>query len=156
VSAGPGQGSELVVRIPAIAAPRIAAAPAAVATVTTAAVGRDVLVVEDNDDARLALCELLELGGHRVRAECDGAAGLAAALAAPPEIALIDVGLPGMDGYEVARRIRADETGIRRVMLVALTGYGLPEDRERAFDAGFDLHLVKPVNMTALTKLLAT
>ena len=115
-----------------------------------------VLVVEDNDDARLALCELLELGGHRVRSECDGVAGLAAALDAPPEIALIDVGLPGIDGYEVARRIRAGEDEGRHATLVALTGYGLPEDRQRAFDAGFDLHLVKPVNLTALTKLLAT
>jgi CheY-like chemotaxis protein len=70
--------------------------------------------------------------------------------------ALIDVGLPGMDGYEVARRIRAHEGGAHRVTLVALTGYGLPEDRQRALDAGFDVHLVKPVNLTALTEVLAT
>ena len=82
--------------------------------------------------------------------------GLAAALDVPPEIALIDVGLPGIDGYEVARRIRAGEHDGRHATLVALTGYGLPEDRRRAFDAGFDLHLVKPVNLTVLTKLLAS
>ncbi len=153
-SPGPGQGSELIVRLPAIPAPmgklRAVPAPGPIGS------GRDVLVVEDNDDARLALCELLELGGHRVRSECDGVAGLATALDVPPEIALIDVGLPGIDGYEVARRIRAGEISGHHMTLVALTGYGLPEDRQRAFEAGFDLHLVKPVNLTALTKLLAS
>jgi CheY-like chemotaxis protein/anti-sigma regulatory factor (Ser/Thr protein kinase) len=152
-SPGPGQGSELVVRFPAIPAPLTAVKPAARAA--TSGPGRDVLVVEDNDDARLALCELLALGGHRVRSESDGVAGLATALAVPPEIALIDVGLPGIDGYEIARRIRAGEGGARHITLVALTGYGLPEDRQRAFDAGFDVHLVKPVNFAALTKLLS-
>ncbi|MEO6028593.1 MAG: ATP-binding protein [Candidatus Binatia bacterium] len=152
-SAGPGQGSELTVRIPALPAPHVAAAPVAVPA--EAAAGRNVLVVEDNEDARTALCELLALGGHHVRAAADGVSGLATALASRPEIALVDVGLPGMDGYEVARRIRAAEVGGSHMKLVALTGYGLPEDRARALAAGFDVHLVKPVSMVVLGKLLA-
>jgi len=152
-SVGAGQGSELTVRIPALPTPPEAAAPAVVAD--AAASGRNVLVVEDNDDARMALCELLELGGHHVRAAADGVSGLASALASRPDIALVDVGLPGIDGYEVARRIRAAEVGGAHMKLVALTGYGLPEDRARALAAGFDVHLVKPVSMVALGKLLA-
>jgi CheY-like chemotaxis protein len=142
--------------VPALAADVPALAPHASTTSPSHAdAGRDVLVVEDNDDARMALCELLRLAGHRVRAERDGAAGLATALAARPEIVLIDIGLPGIDGYEVARRIRAASSGAPRMTLVALTGYGLPEDRTRALEAGFDVHLVKPVGMSALAAVLA-
>ena len=151
-SAGRGKGSEITVRIPAIRAPTRAESSPPPAKLRAA---RDVLVVEDNEDARTALCELLALGGHRVRAATDGVAGLAAVLAAPPDFALVDIGLPGLDGYEVARRVRAAENGGRHTMLVALTGYGLPEDRERALAAGFDLHLVKPVSMAALEQLFA-
>lgn len=148
-SRGPGLGSEFVVRLPAIeppAGPRPAHASASVRP-------RDILVVEDNDDGRESLCRLLELSGHRVRAAADGPAGIEAAIAAPPEVALIDIGLPRLDGYEVARRIRAAE-GARRPLLIALTGYGLPEDKERAGRAGFDAHLVKPVDAGALARLL--
>ncbi len=152
-SAGAGQGSALTVRFPALSGPQVAVASAA--RPEEPATGRDVLVVEDNEDARTALCELLELGGHHVRAAADGVSGLATALAARPEIALVDVGLPGIDGYEVARRIRAAEEDGPHMTLVALTGYGLPEDRARALAAGFDVHLVKPVSMAALGKLLA-
>lgn len=152
-SAGAGQGSEICVRLPSIAAPRPPART--VPGPVTPGRGRDVLVVEDNADARAALCELLEIGGHRVRAAADGPSGLAAALAAPPEVALIDVGLPGIDGYEVARRIREAEMGASRPFLIALTGYGAPEDRQRALDAGFDRHLVKPIDWSALSALLA-
>ncbi|MCC6766093.1 MAG: response regulator [Deltaproteobacteria bacterium] len=118
------------------------------------AAGRDVLVVEDDDDAREALCELLTLAGHRVRSAADGVAGLAALVDAPPDVALVDVGLPGIDGYEVARRARAAGAAAR-TKLVALTGYGLPEDQARAIEAGFHAHLVKPVSLDALAKLLA-
>jgi CheY-like chemotaxis protein len=112
--------------------------------------------VEDNNDARETLMRLLELSGHRVRAERDGEAGLRAALESPPEVALLDIGLPRMDGYELARRIRAaTPPGARAPYLVAVTGYGLPEDRERSGAAGFDAHLVKPVDEAALEKLLA-
>jgi signal transduction histidine kinase len=152
-SAGPGQGTEIRVRLPSIPAPAMTVGPGAASA--PAGRGRDVLVVEDNADARAALCELLEIGGHRVRAAADGPSGLAAALAAPPEIALIDVGLPGIDGYEVARRIRTALNGAARPLLIALTGYGAPEDRQRALAAGFDRHLVKPVDWSMLSALLA-
>jgi CheY-like chemotaxis protein len=112
-----------------------------------------VLVIEDNDDARISLCRLLELLGHRVRTASDGPTGLSISIEAGPELVLIDVGLPGMDGYEVARRLRAARG--TRVTLVALTGYGMPEDRERALAAGFDEHLVKPVDLAVLMRLLA-
>ncbi len=153
-SAGPGEGCEVTVRLPSVPRPA-AARPALRKSAPAKGAARHVLVVEDNDDARLGLCELLELGGHQVRAERDGLAGLATALDLRPEIVLIDVGLPGIDGYEVARRIRAAETPGRRMTLVALTGYGLPDDRRRALEAGFDVHLVKPVTLDALTEVLA-
>src|SRR6185436_15180163 len=108
-----------------------------------------------NADARETLRKLLEFAGHRVRTASDGAAGLEAALAAPPEVALVDIGLPKLDGYEVARRIRAGINGAMRPLLIAVTGYGLEEDRQRALAAGFDAHLVKPVDEDALGKLLA-
>jgi two-component system, sensor histidine kinase len=106
-------------------------------------------VLEDNDDVRSTLCTVLELAGHEVHGLADGMAGVEAAQRLRPDVALIDVGLPGIDGYEVARRIRAQELG-NRILLVALTGYGQPEDRELSFVAGFDLHETKPVDTGAL------
>jgi CheY-like chemotaxis protein len=117
-------------------------------------VGRSILIVEDNADARDALRMLLELDGHTVEAVAEGQQALEVARAKDPDIALVDIGLPGIDGYELARRVRARDT--RRPVLIALTGYGQPEDRRRATDAGFDDMLVKPVDPTALTNLLAT
>jgi CheY-like chemotaxis protein len=102
------------------------------------------------------LRRLLEVAGHRVRVAADGVEGLAALREAPPEVALIDIGLPRMNGYEVARQARASMDGRRRPLLVALTGYGLAEDRRRAIESGFDAHLVKPVEPAALEKLLAS
>jgi len=150
-SDGKDKGSELTVRLPAIEAPD--AAPARAPRVSPAP-SRSILVIEDNDDARESLRRLLELTGHRVSAAADGAAGLTAALLSKPEVVLVDVGLPKMDGYEVAQRIRAT-AGDWRPFLVALTGYGLPEDRSRALEAGFDAHLVKPVDHAALEGLLS-
>jgi signal transduction histidine kinase len=150
-SGGPGRGSEFTVRLPAVPAREI---PAARAITASTPAPRDVLIVEDNDDAAETLCSLLRLSGHRVRIARDGVAGLEAMRAQPPEIALIDVGLPRMDGYELAQRARSGGRG-QRPLLVALTGYGLPEDRERALAAGFDEHLVKPVNPAALDAVLA-
>src|SRR5690242_20483119 len=115
---------------------------------------RSILIVEDNDDAREALRMLLELDGHVVEAAAEGMQALEIARAKDPDVALVDIGLPGIDGYEVARRMRA--TGARRPLLIALTGYGQPEDRRRATEAGFDSMLVKPVDPSALTDLLAT
>ena len=116
--------------------------------------GRTILIIEDNADARDALRILLELDGHTVEAAGEGAEGLEIVQAKDPDIALVDIGLPGLDGYEVARRLRAK--GSRRPLLVALTGYGQPEDRKRALDAGFDALLVKPVDPTTLSSLLTT
>jgi len=149
-SDGPGRGSEATVRFPALNAPAEAPPPAA----AVPAVSRDVLVVEDNDDAREMLRGMLELDGHRVRVAADGAAGLEAVRADVPELAFIDIGLPKMDGYELARRIRSELGAARRPYLVAITGYGLPEDRRRTREAGFDLHLVKPVDHTAIAAVL--
>jgi CheY-like chemotaxis protein len=147
-SAGPGRGSTLTVRLPAIAAPRDARS-AAVSAPTAA---RDILIVEDNPDARESLRRLLELQGHRVRVAAEGRSALAAIRAAAPEVALVDLGLPGMDGYELARLIRAEAR--RRILLIALTGYGAPEDRRRSAESGFDLHLVKPLDGEELEQAL--
>ena len=116
--------------------------------------GRAILIVEDNADAREAMRMLLELDGHLVMAAAEGVEALELARSKDPDIALVDIGLPGIDGYEVARRIRAN--GDRRPILIALTGYGQPEDKRRASEAGFDSLLVKPVDPAALTDLLAT
>lgn len=121
---------------------------------TSPLAGRSILIVEDNADARDALSVLLELEGHVVAAAGEGHQALELVRAKDPDIALVDIGLPGIDGYEVARRVRALDG--RRPVLIALTGYGQPEDRRRASEAGFDGLLVKPVDPTALTTLLAT
>jgi CheY-like chemotaxis protein len=152
-SAGTDQGSEFRVSFPAIEAPDLTQPQQETAPGMP---GRDILIVEDNADARETLQHLLEFAGHRVRAASDGVAGLQAALTAAPDVALIDIGLPLMDGYEVARRIRGAEKGPGRALLIAVTGYGLPEDRERALQAGFDAHVVKPVDAQALEELLAS
>ena len=115
---------------------------------------RLILIVEDNDDARDALRMLLELDGHVVEAAAEGNEALEIARGKDPDVALVDIGLPGIDGYEVARRIRAADS--KRPLLIALTGYGQPEDRRRAAEAGFDSVLVKPVDPNALSDLLAT
>ena len=111
------------------------------------------LLVEDNPDIGETLRELLQLLGHRVEVAADGLRGVQLALATRPDAALVDIGLPGIDGYEVARRLRATEAG-KAILLVALTGYGRPEDRDRAIQSGFDAHLVKPVDPEELNALL--
>jgi CheY-like chemotaxis protein len=116
--------------------------------------GRAVLIVEDNADAREALRVLLELEGHTVEVAAEGHQALEITDAKDPDIALVDIGLPGIDGYEVARRVRARDA--RRPVLIALTGYGQPEDRRRAAEAGFHDVLVKPVDPSVLTAMLAT
>ena len=148
-SAGPQRGSEFTVRLPAAAKPAVAAVQPGSAALKP----REILIVEDNDDARESLRSLLELNGHHVRMQSDGVGGLQTALAERPEVLLIDIGLPRMDGYELARRVRAAANGWRPY-LIAVTGYGLPEDRARALGAGFDAHLPKPVDPSALEDLL--
>jgi CheY-like chemotaxis protein len=114
---------------------------------------RRVLVVEDSPDAATSLRLLLELSGYQVRVAYTGPEGLAAAEAWRPAAVVCDIGLPEMDGYEVARRLRRT-AGLEAVLLVALTGYGRDEDRRRAFEAGFDHHLTKPADPEELRRLL--
>lgn len=112
-----------------------------------------VLIVEDNTDAAESLAMLLELYGHEAQLANSGSAALAAAGAMVPDAMIVDIGLPDMDGYEVARRVRSEPV-LAGVLLVALTGYGREEDRQEAIAAGFDRHLVKPVNPDLLKELL--
>jgi PAS domain S-box-containing protein len=149
-SEGPGRGSVFTVRFPLIEAPR--ATPDRAPVPGRAHVRRRVLIVEDNDDARRMLRHLLEQTGHEVHEAADGLAGLDRALALEPDAAVIDIGLPGLDGYEVARRVRA--AGRADVLLVAVTGYGQSGDRQRSGEAGFDAHLTKPVDPLTLESLL--
>jgi CheY-like chemotaxis protein len=113
---------------------------------------RRILIVEDNHDARQMLRHLLELSGHEVHEAEDGVSGLEQALALHLDVVIVDLGLPGLDGYQVARRIR--DAGRTDLVLIAVTGYGQLEDRIRSSEAGFDAHITKPVNPTALDVLL--
>jgi signal transduction histidine kinase/ActR/RegA family two-component response regulator len=148
-SEGPGRGSEFTIRLPA--GKTESGSDTETASTGTA---RHVLVIEDNADAREMLRMALELDGHRVETAEDGTSGVEAALRSTPDVVLVDIGLPGLDGYAVARRLRA-ALG-HRVTLVALTGYGQTDDRRRTAEAGFDAHLVKPVDPDVLTRALAT
>jgi signal transduction histidine kinase/integral membrane sensor domain MASE1/ActR/RegA family two-component response regulator len=148
-SSGVGRGSRFTVRLPTTAgspsAPGAAPAPSNRR--------QRILIVEDNEDARDMLRELVRLLGHEVHEATDGATGIAAALRLLPDLTLVDIGLPGVDGYEVARRIRSDPRGTA-LRLVAVTGYGRREDRERALAGGYNEHLVKPVEPARLAALL--
>ncbi|NOJ80689.1 hybrid sensor histidine kinase/response regulator [Myxococcus xanthus] len=149
-SDGLKKGSTFTVRLPrgqVEQAPRLQDAPMAPAP------GRHVLLVDDHADSRQLVRELLELDGHTVSEAEDGPSGLARARELRPEVVLLDIGLPGLDGYEVARALRSTDEG-RELMLIAVTGYGLADDRRRALEAGFDEHLVKPVDFTRLRELL--
>ena len=112
-----------------------------------------VLVVDDNVDAAKSLGMLLELSGQQVSIAHDGHEGIQKAKDFRPELVLLDIGMPGMDGYEVCRRLRQDKA-TRDSILIAITGWGLEEDRERALQEGFDCHLVKPVELNTLVKML--
>jgi PAS domain S-box-containing protein len=153
-SDGPGKGSEFMVRLPALIAPRPAAFEAATEKVPGQKASLRVLVVEDETAVAEMLVMLLELWGHMVRAAHDGPAALAAVQTFHPEVILCDIGLPGMDGYQLARRLQLQE-GPTKPILVAVTGYGQEEDRRRAQQAGFDHHMTKPVDPVALEGLLA-
>ncbi|MFZ5470656.1 MAG: ATP-binding protein [Myxococcota bacterium] len=154
-SEGPGQGTELAVRLPLSRSP-LASPPSAPSSTATEAEPLTILIAEDHPDAREFLRELLELWGHRVHAVADGRSAVEHALGRPPDVALVDIGLPELDGYEVVRRIRrAEGAGHRRTFLVALTGYGQPQDRAQALAAGFDEHRVKPLEVSELRELLA-
>jgi CheY-like chemotaxis protein len=154
-SDGDGAGTEIVVRLPALRA-AAAAAPGGARPAQRDLPGvQRILVVDDNADAADVLAEALRTYGHHVLVAHDGAGALAAAAAFAPDAAVLDIGLPGMDGYELARRLRAELSG-RPPRLVALTGYGQDGDRAKAREAGFDVHLVKPVDLDAVMSLFVS
>jgi PAS domain S-box-containing protein len=152
-SEGVGKGSEFVVRLPAKRQSRHAG-PTGSAAASAGRTRRRILLVEDNRDAAEVLADYLRTQGHEVAVAHDGPAALDVAARADPEIVLLDLGLPGMDGYEVARRLRHEGASSAPV-LIALTGYGQEEDRKRASEAGFAHHLTKPFEPEALERLLA-
>ena len=154
-SEGPGRGSEFVVRLPAPAAQNGERRPPTEEPerLNHAETRHRVLVVDDNVDAAVSLGMLLKLAGQEVRVAYDGPAALRQAMDFRPQLVLLDIGMPGMDGYEVCRRIRR-ESALEKATVVALTGWGQDEDRRRSHEAGFDHHIVKPVEPSALKRLL--
>ena len=175
-SNGPGKGSEFVIRLPLLrsenepveapppelplraaqaeAANDVAAAVAPLVAASATRMARRILIADDNNDALESLATLLQLSGHEVFTATNGGTALQSAERHLPEVVLLDIGMPLLDGYEVAKRIRAQPWG-QRITLVALTGWGQDSDRRRSREAGFDSHLVKPLDLETLTDLLA-
>jgi signal transduction histidine kinase len=172
-SAGPGQGSEFVIRLPLLraadepveakpelimeahpTASEMAAVVTPLVTANAAHMARRILIADDNNDALESLATLLQLSGHEVFTATNGGTALQSVERNLPEVVLLDIGMPLLDGYEVAKRIRAQPWG-QRITLVALTGWGQDSDRRRSLEAGFDSHLVKPLDLETLTDLLA-
>jgi signal transduction histidine kinase/ActR/RegA family two-component response regulator len=159
-SAGPGEGSEFIVRLPAQADRRSATPATAPARSPDAerrksrTPSRRILLVDDHHDSADSLATLLRLLGHDVRVAYDGPAAISTATAWVPDVVLLDLGLPGMDGYATAAALRAIP-GVDDALLLALTGFGREQDRRHTHEAGFDGHLVKPVDLTVLNRLLA-
>ena len=154
-SPGPGQGSSFSVTIPSAATVTSSSLEAVASPSAPGGVRRRILVVDDNRDAAESLSEALESEGHEVRVAFDGASAVALGQEYRPSVVFLDIGLPVMDGYEVARKLRALDNGYRP-LLVAISGYGQPSDRERALEAGFDQHLVKPVSVEITLALAAS
>jgi len=151
-STGLGQGSEFVVRLPVVSEPPSKTQPqepsGAKQATTTQQAQRRILVVDDNRDSAGTLRMMCELSGHQVHTAYDGLDAVEAAAKFQPDVILLDIGLPGLNGYEAARRIRCQPRD-KDLMMVALTGWGQKEDRDRSKEAGFDAHLVKPVDFDA-------
>jgi CheY-like chemotaxis protein len=151
-SEGPGRGSEFVVRLPVVlAGPARDEGPAGGAGESSR---RRILVVDDNRDSAMSLALMLQLMGNEVRTAHDGLEAVQAAEVFRPDVGLLDIGLPRLNGYDAARRIRSQPWG-RDVVLIAVTGWGQEDDRRRSKEAGFNFHMVKPVEPAALEKLLA-
>jgi PAS domain S-box-containing protein len=149
-SEGQGRGMTLTVRLPAVDQPTVQAKTPSVDVASR----RSILIVEDNDDARQMLQAILSLDGHQVCAARDGKSGLGLAAETWPDLALIDIALPDMDGYEVARRLRT-LNGDRRIDLIAISAFGQARDQRRAYEVGFDAYLVKPVVPERLKQVIA-
>jgi PAS domain S-box-containing protein len=153
-SAGVGRGSEFIVRLPVAVQPAVPVSPHPVAAPPPAA-RRRILIVDDNEDGAESLAMLLQFSGHETHQAHDGAAAIDAAERLRPDAVLLDIGLPVLNGYEVCRRIRETPWG-KAIVLVALTGWGQDEDRDRSMAAGFDAHMVKPVDHDVLLTMMAS
>jgi CheY-like chemotaxis protein len=154
-SPGPGCGSQFTVRLPGASRARAAVVEPRVAINGRAAPNKRILLADDNRDAAESLAIILRLEGHEVHLAHDGPAALAAFEANKPDVALLDIGMPRANGYEVARQIRA-EPGGRDVLLIAITGWAQDSDKARSRAAGFDHHLTKPIEPQSLIELLAS
>jgi CheY-like chemotaxis protein len=152
-SEGLGRGSQFVARL--ALATKAAAQESAADTATAAAPARRVLVVDDNRDAAETLARLMEMWGHDVTIGSSGPEALEHAAQSLPDVVLLDIGMPGMNGFEVARRLR-ELPGGNELRVIAMTGYGGAEDRRKSAESGIDHHLVKPVDFAALQSLLGT
>jgi CheY-like chemotaxis protein len=153
-SDGAGAGAELIVRLPSCQSARQPDGECVIAPAENTAGSRRVLVVDDNHDAAATIEKLLQLSGHEVRTAHDGLEALRAAEEFRPDVALLDLGMPRMNGYDTARALRDHGDG-KNIALIALTGWGQDEDRRRSQEAGFSHHLVKPVAPATLLQLLA-
>jgi CheY-like chemotaxis protein len=155
-SDGPGRGSSFIVQLNLLQVPALRVVPieADPIAATPGRHGARVLIVDDNHDGAQGLAMMLDLEGHEVRTAVDGLEALALAEEFKPHVVLLDIGMPGIDGYETARRLRA-RPWARSVLLCAQTGWGQEDDKRRARSAGFDRHLVKPVDPEDLNRILA-
>jgi CheY-like chemotaxis protein len=156
-SEGPGQGSEFIIRLPALIESKLAAGnnPAGQKKKASTPSALRILVVDDNRDAAATLSMLLRIIGNEVRTAYNGLEGFTLASEFRPQVVLLDLGLPGMNGYQVARRIRQQEWG-KGIVLIAVTGWGQERDRQTARESGFDHHMVKPVDPSKLMELLGS
>jgi CheY-like chemotaxis protein len=152
-SAGVGEGSEFVVRLPILVETREPAPPEPTISKPTTATARRILVVDDNRDSATSLAMLLKMTGNETHTAYDGLEAVDAAATFRPDVVLLDIGLPKLNGYEACRRIREQPCG-KGVVLIALTGWGQEEERRKAKEAGFDGHLVKPLDLAALQAML--
>jgi CheY-like chemotaxis protein len=151
-SEGAGRGSEFVVTLPLSTRGAVAVEhPAPLPTAN----GRTIIVIEDNVDAGQSLADILELHGYRVHLARDARSGIALAREVRPDVVLCDIGLPDLDGYDVARTLRQDAS-LRSTRLIAMSGYAQPEDRERAKGAGFHAHVAKPASFDELWSVIAS
>jgi PAS domain S-box-containing protein len=152
-SDGPGKGSEFLVRLPLADDSIVEATPEAAALQAGRRGGRRILVVDDNRDSAVSMGEFLRASGHQVDFAYDGHAAVDSTLSLVPDVVILDIGLPGLNGYEACRRIREHPPG-KRLILIALTGWGQEADRRKAVEAGFDHHLTKPVDPGTVTRLI--
>jgi CheY-like chemotaxis protein len=154
-SAGKGQGSEFVVRLPIMVEAPQAPPPEPTISEAKNTPSRRILVVDDNQDSAESLTILLSLAGNETQTAFDGLEAMESAATFKPEVILLDIGLPKLNGYEVARKIREQPWG-KKMALVALTGWGQEQDRCRSREAGFDHHLTKPIDLDSFKKLLTS